>query len=377
MTSEEIRKLLGGYATNTLTDSERKALFEAALDDQELFDALQNEETLKAALADPVIRAQVRHVLDQPAAGRQHGSWWTRWWAWGGVAGAVAAGAVVVFVATQSKPVVTSRPETQIASAERAPAPPVARQAQNREPAQLKPRAAENRVAEKKTRLADQQAALRKDEGAGKPAETAAAGAAVQMRDELARNIAAPPPAPAPPAAQAIPDQQAGQSPQGLSPSSQSQGAVGGFRQPAEPSILRQQESAKISGTIAGFGRPALGYSLLKTTANGPEAPVSLDALKAGDEIHFRVSTGAAGLLTLSQLDAAGDWKPITMTSVQANASYTIPATPIQVESTAGKFRLALSRPAPQTLADARVKTKRAETAVAAPIVVDITLVGK
>ncbi len=71
MTSEEIRKLLGGYATNTLTESERKALFEAALDDQELFNALQEEETLKDTLADPVTRAQVRQALDQPASGRQ------------------------------------------------------------------------------------------------------------------------------------------------------------------------------------------------------------------------------------------------------------------------------------------------------------------
>jgi len=36
MTQEEIHKLLGGYATNTLTEAERNALFAAALDDQEL-----------------------------------------------------------------------------------------------------------------------------------------------------------------------------------------------------------------------------------------------------------------------------------------------------------------------------------------------------
>ena len=36
MTSEQARKLLGGYATNSLTEAERKALFDAALDDQEL-----------------------------------------------------------------------------------------------------------------------------------------------------------------------------------------------------------------------------------------------------------------------------------------------------------------------------------------------------
>ena len=44
----DLEKLIGGYATNTLTESERKLLFEAALEDQELFDALQQEQALKA-----------------------------------------------------------------------------------------------------------------------------------------------------------------------------------------------------------------------------------------------------------------------------------------------------------------------------------------
>ena len=34
--TDEIRKLLGGYATNTLTETERRILFEAAVDDQRL-----------------------------------------------------------------------------------------------------------------------------------------------------------------------------------------------------------------------------------------------------------------------------------------------------------------------------------------------------
>ncbi len=41
MTQDEIRKLLGGYATNALTADERRILFEAALEDQELFNALR------------------------------------------------------------------------------------------------------------------------------------------------------------------------------------------------------------------------------------------------------------------------------------------------------------------------------------------------
>ena len=37
MTDEDIRNLLGGYATGTLSDEEQRALFEAALHDEKLF----------------------------------------------------------------------------------------------------------------------------------------------------------------------------------------------------------------------------------------------------------------------------------------------------------------------------------------------------
>ena len=52
MKQEDMEKLLGGYATDSLTDAERKALFDAALDDQELFNALHDEENLRDLLAD-------------------------------------------------------------------------------------------------------------------------------------------------------------------------------------------------------------------------------------------------------------------------------------------------------------------------------------
>jgi hypothetical protein len=64
MKREDIRKLLGGYATGTLTAVERQALFEAALDDQELFDALAKEEPLRELLEDPAARARLLAALD-------------------------------------------------------------------------------------------------------------------------------------------------------------------------------------------------------------------------------------------------------------------------------------------------------------------------
>ena len=79
MTQQEIRKLLGGYAANTLTERERTALFEAALEDQDLFNALHNEEELRELLADPVSREQIRQALEPVAAGRRRAFWMQPW----------------------------------------------------------------------------------------------------------------------------------------------------------------------------------------------------------------------------------------------------------------------------------------------------------
>ena len=63
MSREEIQKLLGGYATDTLSAAERSALFEAALEDQELFDALAKEQALRDVLQDVSAREQLIAAL--------------------------------------------------------------------------------------------------------------------------------------------------------------------------------------------------------------------------------------------------------------------------------------------------------------------------
>ncbi|GJL69572.1 MAG: hypothetical protein NPIRA06_22070 [Nitrospirales bacterium] len=71
--------LLGGYATNTLTDEEKRQLFKAALNDQALFDALADEEALKAMLADPEARQRVLASLpttENAGVARKSGKWW-------------------------------------------------------------------------------------------------------------------------------------------------------------------------------------------------------------------------------------------------------------------------------------------------------------
>ena len=75
MSREEIQKLLGGYATGTLTAEEQRALYEAALTDQELFDAMAREEALREVLSDPASRAQLLAAIEEAPP-----KWYQRWW---------------------------------------------------------------------------------------------------------------------------------------------------------------------------------------------------------------------------------------------------------------------------------------------------------
>src|SRR5882724_3442892 len=60
---DDPRVLLGGYATDSLTRSEKEHLCRAALSDQELFDALVAEEELRGVLSDDVFRARLKTRL--------------------------------------------------------------------------------------------------------------------------------------------------------------------------------------------------------------------------------------------------------------------------------------------------------------------------
>jgi hypothetical protein len=142
VTQEEIRKLLGGYAANTLTERERTALFEAALEDQDLFDALQNEDALRELLADPVSREQIRQALE-PVAAERRGSFWMRQpWLIGAATLAVAAVIAIAVVKWHREPAATSVP-TQMAQSQVEPkleAPkPEARQPETPQPAPAVP----------------------------------------------------------------------------------------------------------------------------------------------------------------------------------------------------------------------------------------------
>jgi hypothetical protein len=61
------RDLLGGYVFGTLTREEEEKLLQASLQDQELFDALVEQEPLRALLADRTVRREALAVLERPS----------------------------------------------------------------------------------------------------------------------------------------------------------------------------------------------------------------------------------------------------------------------------------------------------------------------
>lgn len=102
--AESWDKLLSGYATDTLTEEEKRRLFEAALHDQTLFDALADDEALKTLLADPEARRRILASLQEQEPPEQTSAergGWRDWFraqsslAWAGSLAAV--GLVLIF----------------------------------------------------------------------------------------------------------------------------------------------------------------------------------------------------------------------------------------------------------------------------------------
>src|ERR1022692_820105 len=112
MSPEDIKKLLGGYATGTLTTEEQQALFAAALEDQELFDALAREQSLRDLLRDPAARAELLSALDSPAT-RPAGFW--QWLRRPMVAGLATAGvaAIAIVAVWQGTRMASVKPSAQ------------------------------------------------------------------------------------------------------------------------------------------------------------------------------------------------------------------------------------------------------------------------
>jgi hypothetical protein len=146
MNREEIQKLLGGYATGTLTAEEQQALFAAALEDQELFDALAREQSLRDLLRDPAARAHLLAALDAPIPA----PWFRRWWRPLSAAAVAVMMASVMIVAVRRHPPAApddffARPPVNMPMAPAPAPPPVAALSVPKETA-LKDTAPKNKV---------------------------------------------------------------------------------------------------------------------------------------------------------------------------------------------------------------------------------------
>jgi hypothetical protein len=362
MTNEDVRKLLGGYATNTLTESERKALFDAALEDQELFNALQDEQALRELLADPASRQQIRAALLKPAGEKRFP--WTRPWVWGSAAGAIAAAVLIVAVIQRSAPQTeTLRVESSQESAKA-----------------VLPEPASNAVKEPR-------------ESPAPPRAPRFIGPAVTAPAEPVERAAPPAPlpidTPATPPSVTVPDQiisQASEQVQ-LAPAK----TDGQLQNQAPPDGVTKQFLAGFSGAVPKYSGPLVRYSLLKRDANGVDSTLpSSDQLKPGDAIRLTVTPGAQGYLALYQLDKSGESRrvfPATDVAIPvlANISYTIPPAPILVRDTDAGLRIVLapallSGGAPSKVAapQAARALKAQSVAIApAPLVVDISFGAK
>ncbi len=80
MSEPDLEKLLGGFATDTLTPEEKQALHSAALQNQQLFNALADDQALKELLANPDVRRRLLASLEQKGSSGAGGSLsWLDW----------------------------------------------------------------------------------------------------------------------------------------------------------------------------------------------------------------------------------------------------------------------------------------------------------
>jgi len=302
MNRGEIEKLLGGYATGTLSDRERRALLEAALEDQELFNALGDEEALRELLADPVSLSKVRAALE-PA--RQTG-WFSRPLAWS-LAGSCAAVVLTVGIAWRlldTEPALAPAemarlgPPQTAGPIESVPAP-VPRQ-------ESVPPAARKDTAARQTKPAAVQPR----------AETQARAEA--ERADVARPAEARWRAPAPRQPESV------------------EVAVGPAG--AERAVVQMRSAVPSSAsTLLSVARPhpGLDYKILRRTDAGlwVETPPGT-AFKPGDAVRLSIVSRYDAVLEVRQRTGDGVWRPVSVAGpqrIRAGAVRTLPP--------AGEFR--------------------------------------
>ncbi len=307
MTPDEIRKLLGGYATNTLSADERKVLFDAALEDQELFNALANEDALREVLDDPVTREQARSALASRPDRRP--TFWSKRWLLGVAVPAALAVIVIVLMNRARPPEETTQP-VQIAL--NTPTTPPKRAAPATAPLRSEP----PRVQAGKKSVAPRAI----EELAKRESATKELAANAPDTNELARTI--PPPTAASPEP-VIPAPVQAQAPKARPMAAP---AIASFRAAGTaplPDAIRQQFATAVIANAPRYRGPLAQSTLLRSPQDN-------------SEIRVQVSSGVTGYLALYKCDATGAWMRIyppkeVAAPVAASVSIQIPDNPIRV----------------------------------------------
>lgn len=372
MKPEDMVKLLGGYATGTLTGQEREALFHAALSNQELFNALADEQALKELLDDPDLRQQLLSRLQpaRPPFARRYALWLGRPAAWA-VAGGAAVALVIAFIALRlSGPVLTPEPPLEAmrdtsaapeaAYSVRTPASPKAAIRQETQAKQPEPESKEQpsgvaRTPEKPALMARSRRSVEREELPAPPPlqepaveQSAGGGAAGRF----------PAPAPPPPPAQMS---------QALPMAAQIRD-VAGARELYYASQGRERAASNIKAKVASaVPRQTLGvrYSLLRSTGEGSYAEVDpRTILRTGEEIRLAVEPNEDGYLYVMLENTAGAWELLFNHRVERMTRYLIPTNgPVRLAEPGGELKLlvVLSRQAAAELGSTPALLKLAD----------------
>jgi len=297
MPQRDIEKLLGGYATDTLTEEERKELFAAALRDQSLFNALADEHALKEVLDDPRARRLLIDALKKKTAQRywleDFLAWLRRPSSWA-LAGSVAVALLAITFVIRMAGLPT--PVTERMAGVKAPPPPTS------EPAA--PAADTAKTPEPTPFEGERQKNKQRPQT---PSSGAAPAEESELRERRAAKLAAP---------------------ESFSASSDSKKSDGGNQAAEQPPALpappakerdRAQETAVPSRTLKYQGlanraplRPNIRYTLLRRGPDGLYVPVdSATNFKAGEAVRIAIEPTDDGYLYALWADEAGKFKMV------------------------------------------------------------------
>lgn len=329
MANDDINDLIGRYATGSLTAEEQKRLYDAALDDQDLFDQLAQEEQVKQLLDEPGGRDRLIHALQPPR--RKTG------WIFG--AAATAALTVVIGVFLMRPPA----PKPAQVAVARPPSPVAVENAPQKAEAPARATAAPKPLAGSTTAAQPSGApeAIKQKVAAEEPARdsrkdvSAEAVAAEKKADESrvldrkeADQVAAAPVAPPPPPSAA--PQAAGAS----AGQYRAQNAPGGPRQENAQQNAQQNKVGALGriSTLAKTAEPPFGIHYSIETPGHlilvPSADGFLSVKSNDGAVLFAQKRVAAGIL----IDVA---LPDAVTSVSLSFSASVsPGTPVRSRRT-------------------------------------------